>query len=466
MTAPSTDRSERRATVLVAVVGPIAVVTVAVGLRLRLHDGKLGTVSAPFVSGWLPAIDPVGAIVAVLACFAVVLAGRFLVDAPLHPAAVAAALFALTLGAGLALNVARQGTSGWTEIFDLLGGTSQSHAINEYLPGLPTLKDGVRNYLDRFAEVVPSQSVNIAGHPPGPLLLAHAVGADTAGGLARLVILIGSLCAPLTYRLAWTLSGDERTGRVAGLLCVASPLTLLFGVTSFDYAFAAFATLAACGLVARSWRWQAVGLVALAWASLMSWALLAVGAWAAIVVLQRDGLRRAVILAALCGLAVGALQGFLAAAYGYDPIGTLRATEQVYRDSLATVRPYWFWVFGSPVAWGLMLGPLIVAAVLRGAAAGSHAAIAITAVVMIAAIGGFSKAETERIWLFMVPLACAAAAPHLGRLWVARRGASAQRQDGPGRDGAGCVAAGPLTVVLALLLLQAFVFQLLMNTVW
>ncbi|MBJ7472514.1 MAG: hypothetical protein JHD16_14505 [Solirubrobacteraceae bacterium] len=440
MTAVPAERShERVSRIVIAVVGAVAVAVILLGLVWRLRDRSFGTATSPFVSGWLPQVDPVGAAFAVAAGVVLVLTGPRLAAVRWSPPAIALALYVLALGTGLAMNVAREGITGWTHIFDLEGGTSQSHAINEYLPGLPTLENGIANYLDRFAEVVPSQSVNVAGHPPGPLILATWLGATTAGSLAALVILIGTLCAPLTYRLAWTLSGDETIGRVAGLLCAASPLTLLVGVTSFDYAYAAFGALAACGLVARSWRWRTFGLAAFAVASMMTWALLGVGAWAALVVWQRDGWRKAAVIAALSGASVALLQGALAARYGYDPIGTLRATEQVYRDSLAQVRPYWFWLLGSPVAWGVMLGPVIVAAVLRGVVARRDAAVAVAAVVAIAAIGGFTKAETERIWLFLVPLACAAAAPYLRR---------------------------PLRPVLAFLVAQALVVQLLMNTVW
>lgn len=435
-TAPSTRVSR----IVIWAAAAVAVAVVAAGFVARLRGTSFGTASEPFVAGWAPLVDPLGAAVAIAAGAAFVVAVPALLRVRWSPVAFTIALYVIGLAVALAINVAREGVTGWTHIFDLEGGTSQSHAINEYLPGLPTLDYGVRNYLDRFAEVVPSQSVNVAGHPPGPLLLASWVGATTPGALAALVIAIGACCAPLTYRLALTLDGDDRTARFAGLLCAASPLILLFGVTSFDFAFAAFGAFAACGLVARSWGWRTVGLVAFAWASLMSWALLAIGAWAAIVVWRRDGFRQAAVLAVLCGVVVAAFQGALAARYGYDPIGTLRATEQVYRDSLARERPYLFWVFGSPVAWALMLGPVIVAGVLRGAtAARDGAAIALLAVITIAAVGGFTKAETERIWLSFVPLACVAAAPY--------------------------VRAAP-RVAIASLVVQALFVQLLMNTVW
>jgi hypothetical protein len=172
----------------------------------------------------------------------------------------------------------------------------------------------------------------------------------------------------------------------------------------------------------------------------MSWALLAVGAWAVLVRTQRDGWRAALRTAAACGLAVAAVDGALAGLWGYDPIGTLRATEAVYRASLATSRPYAFWAFGSPVAWGVMLGLPLAAAGLRGLRAGDAAARALAAVLVIAAVGGFTKAETERIWLMFVPRASVAAAPHVR----------------PRR----------LTLIVALLLAQGLAVELLMDTVW
>jgi hypothetical protein len=323
----------------------------------------------------------------------------------------AALAYGLALGLSLALNAARAGPGGWARVFDLGPGGSKE-AANEYLAGLPALSYGTRFYVDRFAELVPSQPVNVAGHPPGPLLLVHWLGIHGAGGLAALCILAGCACAPLTYALTTTLHG-ERAARVAALLCALSPLTLLFGVTSYDYVFAALGALAACLLVARRTRLRLLGAAALAVASLMSWALLAVGAWAALVVWRRDGLRGALVVAVGCAACVVGLDAVLAAGWGYDPVSALRATGQVYRESLASRRPYAFWVFGSPVAWGVMLGVPIAAGALRAAGKGRAPAVALAAVIVIAAVAGFTKAETERIWLFLVPLACAAAAPEV-----------------------------------------------------
>jgi hypothetical protein len=97
-------------------------------------------------------------------------------------------------------------------------------------------------------------------------------------------------------------------------------------------------------------------------------------------------------------------------------------------------------VFGSPVAWAVMAGVPIIAAAIAGLVARRPAAIALAVVVLVASVGGFTKAETERIWLFLVPLACVAAAPWLR---TAR-----------------------LRAVLAFLATQVIVVQLLYETVW
>jgi methylthioxylose transferase len=414
-----------------------AAATIATGLLIRHLHGGLGTATPPFVMVWGPRLDPLAAVSALAVAAGVALAPR-LPDTLRRPPAFAAGVLALALSLGLALNLARTGTAGWYAIFDL-GPRGSFEAANEYLPGLPALSYGARFYVDRFAELVPSLPVNVAGHPPGPLLALHALGISTASGAAALCIVAGALGAPLTYALGRSLL-DERDARVAALLFACSPATLLFGVTSFDYLYATCGLASACLLVSRGRATRALGAAALAAASLMSWALLAVGAWAAVVAWRRRGARAALVLAASCAAAWLALNGVLAAAYGYDPIGTLRATEAVYRHSVASVRPYAFWAFGSPVAWGAMLGLPIAAGALRAAARGDDAAIALAVVVVVAAVGGFSKAETERIWLFLVPLACVAAAP--------------------------AIAARRTTAVVALLLVQALAVEAFFDTIW
>jgi hypothetical protein len=413
----------------------VAAATVLIGVGIRKLHGGLGVSTPPFVADWAPRLHPLAAL-SVLALGAACIAAPRLLEKGVRPALFAGAVYGLALALGLTLNLARAGPGGWTAVFDLARG---GEAANEYLAGLPSLGYGRYFYLDRFAELVPAQPIHVAGHPPGPLLLVDLLGIHTAAGLAALCVGAGALSAPLTYALGRALHG-EPAARLAAVLLALSPVVLLFGVTSYDYVFAALGAAAAALLVARrAWR-RGCGALVLAVAALFSWALLAVGAWAVVVVVRRHGALAGLALAAASAAAALTLNGGLALAAGYDPIGTLRSTATVYDEGVASVRPYAYWALGSPVAWGLMLGPPIAAAALRGVVRGDDAAVALALIVLVAAGGGFTKAETERIWLFLVPLACVAAAPALGR-----------RRTGP---------------LLALLAAQALLAQALFATVW
>jgi hypothetical protein len=432
------DRALTRSAALVPrIVMFSAAATAVVGLSIRAVGGRIGTALPPFVMSWAPRVDAHALVPAAVLAVGVALA-------PLAARRIrsrlvfSAALFLLALGLGLALGYARGGAHGWYSIFDTGAGGS-FEAKWEYLPGLPALSYGTHFFLDRFAELVPALPVNVAGHPPGLLLTLHFVGIDSPRGMAALCIGMGALTAPLAYDLGRTLGDDER-GRAAGLLTAFAPSLLLFGVTSADYLYATLGLAAACLLVRPGRAARLCGATLVAFAAFFSWLLLAVAAWGTLVVLQREGPRRAALLALACGLAVVALNGALAAWTGYDPIGTLHSTGAVYRNSLARVRPYGFWVFGSPTAWLLMLGLPTAWLALRSLARRDQAALGLCAIVFAAAVLGFSKAETERIWLPFVPLACVAA------------GANLELRK--------------LRPVLVALAAQAFAIELLFRTIW
>jgi hypothetical protein len=411
-------------------------VTVATGMWLARHDGReLGLPLPPFVGRWAPEIT-VGAILpAALSALMLWAAPRLL--SPRTPGvAFAAAVFALTLALRLALGAGGAGGARqWAHVFDPAG----FEGPNEYLPALAALRYGPGFFLDRFAELVPALPVHAAGHPPGLLLAMDAFGVATPERLAALCIAGGALVAPLAYLLGRGLL-DERRARLAGLLTALAPSVLLFGATSADALFATLGLLAAWPLASARHGARVAGAVVLALASLFAWSLLAIGAWAALLAWRRRGVRDMLALGALCAAMLLAVHGLLAALTGFDPIGALRATEQVYRFGIASERPYWFWLPGSPTAFLLMLGVPIAWLALRALAAGDDTAVAIFAVIAIAAVAGFTKAEVERIWLSFAPLVCLAAA---GRLEDRH-----------------------LRPVLALLAAQALAWELVWNTVW
>jgi hypothetical protein len=415
----------------VAGVAVASAAVVAYGLAGHM---RLGTASPPFVSDWSPALAPAGAGVAVGVLGLVVALAPRLLARPRSPAGFAAGLTVAAAASALAVNAARTGPRAWSAVFT--PGRS-FEAANEYLPSLAAADPGAHYLLDRFDLLLASLAPNAGAHPPGLLLLLHFAGIRTPGALAALCIAAAAVLPALTYALARSVLADERRARCAALLAALSPDVLLFATTSADAVYAALATAAAWGLAARP---RAVGAAALAVASLFSWALPAVGAWATANAWAKAGRRRALAVAAACGVALVAFHGLLAVAYGWDPISALAATERLYGNSLARVRPYWFWVAGSPVAWLLTAGLPIAAGCVVAAVRRRPAAVALAVVVGVAAVCGFTKAETERIWLLLTPLAAVAAADVLP----------------PGR----------LRPALAALAVQALAWQLLFNTVW
>ena len=412
----------------------LAATTVAWGLIAKASGTGLGAPLPPFFVTWAPQVEPAGVIWIALFCAAVAL------SIPLarglgSPATFLIGVTAVGLVGRLSLAAASGGTGAWYSVFG-----SDPEAANEYLPALPALDLGIRAFLDRFAELAPSLPIHPSAHPPGLLLSMNWLGADDPRGFAALVIGVGVLALPLTYVAARRLAIEEGRARAAALMLAFSPAAMLYGVASADALFATLGLAAAILLVSGGLATRVAGMLALAIASLFSWALLAIGAFATLLVAQREGLGGAVRLALGAGLALLAFYGVLYAATGYDPVGFLAAAHDAYALGISNARPWAFYVFGSPVAFFVMLGLPIAWYAARALGTANAIAVALAVVVVIAAVLGYSKAETERIWLFLGPLASLAAA------------AIVPRQRVP--------------IVIALVAAQARFVELTMETTW
>jgi hypothetical protein len=315
-------------------------------------------------------------------------------------------VFAIALAARLGLSLARDGADGWYAVFG-----SDPEAANEYLPVLPAIDSlGLHAFLDRFAELAPTLPIHPSAHPPGLLVLLEATGIDGPRAFAAVVIALGAATAPLTWLLGRRLGMADGRARAAAMLIAFSPAALLYGVLSTDAAFATLGLVAACLLVGSGVGSWIAGALALALASFFSWALLAVGAFAAVVRLLRGGVRSAIGMALVAAVV---LVGFYLALYGltgFDPIGSVRAAGDAYSLGIANARPYLFWLFGSPVAFAVALGIPTAWYAARALGTGDPAAVGLAAIVLVSVLIGLTKAETERIWLFMGPLAAVAAA--------------------------------------------------------
>lgn len=433
------SRGQRWLERLPAMVAVAVLATIAAGLAIKLalpdraFGSWLGVPYPPFFAFWSPRAGAPAPIAAVVLGAAAAYTPR-LRSRTLAPGAFAAITFGLSLGLHLALAAARAGTLGWYSAFQV-----SPHAGKEYLPALPALDLGLGTFLDRFAEIAPTLPIHPSAHPPGLLVLMQVLGIDSPRPLAWLVILIAALAAPLTYLLGRRLL-DEQRGRTAALLFVFAPSAAIYGVTSADALFATLGAGSAVLLVAGSRPARALGPAALLVASFFSYALIAVGAWAALATAVRHGVRPAARLAGWCAAALVAGYGVLWLATGFDPHGTLAAADDAYRDGIYHARPYGYWLFGSPAAFLVALGLPLAWYALRAIPTRNAPALAFAGVVVAAAVLGYSKAETERIWLFMVPFACVAAASALPSRYLAP--------------------------VLCALAAQAVVVELLFFTIW
>lgn len=402
------------------------------GLALDARGERLGTPLPPLLFDVDRQVAPLWALVAgVVLSLGVAVAPRL---RALPPWGFGTGILGLALAARLSVGAARTGPDGWDEPFN-----ESFEAKNEYLPALDAFDEGAAWFLDRFAELVPALPVHVAGHPPGLVLALHTLRIDSPAGASALVIGVAALGVPLTWLLARRLLDEERA-RTAGVLAAFASATTLYGVTSADAAFAALGTGVAVLLLAAPRAAALGGAAALAVASFFSYALLAIGAWATFVRLGREGWRPAAAVAVASGVALVAFYAGLWALTGFELPAAVAATEETYRNSVARLRPYWFWVVGSPAAFLAFLGLPLVWYAARAAAERRPEALALAAVLVISAVGGFTKAETERIWLMYVPLACVAAAAVL-----------------PPRR---------LTLVLALLAVQSLAVELVFGTVW
>jgi hypothetical protein len=415
---------------LYVAVGGVAVMvaTVAVGLALDATGTQLGVPHPPFIGAYGPRANVLELVT--IPCFvaAVALVPYLL---RLEPARFAGALYATTLILRVTLATGRGGTH---RLDSALFVGPRGEGKNEYLPSLAAFDYGPRFVLDRFAELVPALPVHSAGHPPGLLLIMHYLALDTSPRLTAFILFVGAASAPLTFVLAKRLF-DEDVARIAGLLAAFAPAMLHFGATSADAVYLTLGLLAAIPLISgRVW----LGALALAVVSLFAWSLLAVAAWAALLLWMRDGFRAAVRFGLIVGAVLLVFHAGFALATGFDSLGTVQATSHVYEIGIASRRPYAYWFFGSPTAFLLILGVPIAWLALRRLGDRKPEAIAIFAVIAISCVLGFTKAETERIWLFLAPLVILCAAPLVRRPQL----------------------------LIALLAVQAVTYELVFDTLW
>jgi methylthioxylose transferase len=328
--------------------------------------------------------------------------------------------------------------------------------VGEY-PGAVGQVGPIATFLGEFPARVPTLPDFAAQHPPFATVFYVLVDRAWAGLDAAALATVAAGCLGLL--VAAGLARDElgQEGERVAVVCWAlAPVTVLYVATSADAMWApvlAGAALAADrGLRRRSWAWTLAGGVLLWLASMLTFAAVLVLPFLAVralAVRAADGWAPVLRWAAATTAVVLGLAGLLLATTGYDVLAAVAAVDDFWTAAPGTgQRVWWVWILGDLIAFAVILGfPLTAALVARLAAVVRERAWAsfeaATLAALLAAAGwGHTRGEVERMWQFLVPFAVVAATRQLPR-WRAR-----------------------LPLVAGLLLGQALAIQVLFYTRW
>lgn len=380
-----------------------------VGRRLVDHDPLVLIGAPPFVGQYRLVLAPQALPAIAFAVAAIAWAPSLAARLPwraLLPVAWAGGLTWM-----LALATARPGAS--------LAGPLRTRY--EYLAAVEQVGD-IPRFLSTYVERLASYPTHVKGHPPGftvLLALLDRIGLGGATAAAAVVLGVGALAAPAAL-VAFRSVADEARARAAAPFVVLAPAAVWMA-TSAD---AFFAGLLACGIAmfavasARRDRWAdvlsvAAGIV-LGVALLCSYGATPLGLLVLAVAVRRRSWRGLALAAAGVAATVGG-----AAALGFWWLDGLEATRTLYGSGVAARRPYGAFVVISLAAFAVATGPApwVGLARLRDRAAWLLAGAALVAL-LVTALTGLSKGETERIWLPFVPWILLGAGG-LGRAWLA-----------------------------------------------
>lgn len=295
---------------------------------------------------------------------------------------------------------------------------------SEYLPTAHTVTD-IGAMIHRFTARIPLTSshhwaVNVAGHPPGALLVfVLLVRIGLGSGLAAgLVVIVVAATTPAAVLVCVRRLGAEAAARRMAPFLTVGPAAVWIGVSA-DAMFAAPAAWGLCCLAVgatakrRRVRWAgaaAAGLL-LGLSAFLSWGLPLIGLVAiAVLVLARTW--RPILVAvgaALVVVAAFAVAGFV----WWDAYPVL---VHRYWAGIATFRPGLYWVWADLAVLAISAGPAVAAGTgaalarlptVRRLPVDTRVVVILTlaavAVIASADASSLSRAEVERIWQPFVP---------------------------------------------------------------
>ncbi len=277
---------------------------------------------------------------------------------------------------------------------------------SDYLASVPAV-GSPGEFLSSFTDRIDGYATHVRSHPPGMVLALWGLGEFGLGGSwpgAVLILLVAASAVPAVLLATRAVAGESVARRAApfvvlapGAVWIATTADALFmGVGAWAVALT---ILAIRPRGARAHLLAAAGGVVFGLSIFLSagLALLAAIPLAVAAVARRPG--------PLAVAALGAASVVLAfAVAGYWWLDGFAAIREQYAGSVASTRPYDFFLVNNLAAFALAIGPAaaIGLALLRHRPTWLLVGGALGAVAL-ADLSGMSKAEVERIWLPFLP---------------------------------------------------------------
>ncbi len=265
-----------------------------------------------------------------------------------------------------------------------------------------------REFLQTFTDRIDQYGTHVRSHPPGLVLLLWGMGSVGVGGsgaAAALVIAGGASAVPALLLTVRELAGEAMARRTLPFIVVAP--AAVYVASTGDALFAGVALWGvACVVLATGRAGPRGDALAFAGGAVFALSLLLSYGSALLVLLPfAIAVHRRRIRPLLVAATVGAVVLAVTAAAGFWWVDGLLTTRREYLESVASVRPYGYFLLANLAGLALVVGPATIAGlvrVIRGDSDTGHLAILLVpvlAIVVLANLSGMSKGEVERIWL-------------------------------------------------------------------
>ncbi len=346
------------------------------------------------------------------------------------------------------------------------------HRRSDYIGAVERIASP-RQFLRDYARLMPELPLHCRHHPPGGPLFLWCVAQLLAPGpkaAALATLLVASLTVPAVYLLARE-ALDELPARLATCLFLLAPNVVCYSATCMDAVFMAPLVWTLCLLWKARARWPfvygAAAGVTGGLAALMTFSASFVALWSLVMLLMAaiaDRPRLANTLRAVCAAAATAAVFYLLL-YAWSGYNLLEVLHSAFEGQAGVMkgrghnspRQSAYFAVTNMVAFFFFAGlPLAVlwfrqlARELRGATAsrGRWLTLSFALTLLLVDLAPLYTLETERIWIFLVPLLAIGAAAGIPR----------DEQRSPPFDLA--------TTALLLLAGQTVVMEVLLDMVW